>query len=83
MQYGVGLGSSKRQAKYAAVRASVQILIPDMRPAPNAANAGNAGADGASTSAGGPTPAVGESNDSDFDVSNLLYFLFFFMEKPT
>ncbi|XP_045770626.1 microprocessor complex subunit DGCR8-like [Maniola jurtina] len=31
MQYGVGHGSSKRQAKYAAARASIQILIPEMR----------------------------------------------------
>ncbi|CAH2094170.1 unnamed protein product [Euphydryas editha] len=31
MQYGVGHGSSKRQAKYAAARASIQTLIPEMR----------------------------------------------------
>ncbi|XP_069357141.1 microprocessor complex subunit DGCR8 isoform X2 [Maniola hyperantus] len=31
MQYGVGHGSSKRQAKYAAARASIQVLIPEMR----------------------------------------------------
>ncbi|XP_045784573.1 uncharacterized protein LOC123880473 [Maniola jurtina] len=30
MQYGVGQGSSKRQAKYAAARAAIQILIPEM-----------------------------------------------------
>ncbi|CAK1541387.1 unnamed protein product [Leptosia nina] len=30
MQYGVGFGSSKRQAKAAAARASIQILIPEM-----------------------------------------------------
>ncbi|KPJ13315.1 Microprocessor complex subunit DGCR8 [Papilio machaon] len=38
MQYGVGYGSSKRQAKSAAARASIHILIPEMRdqiePAP-------------------------------------------------
>ncbi|CAK1590622.1 unnamed protein product [Parnassius mnemosyne] len=38
MQYGVGFGSSKRQAKSAAARASIHILIPEMRdqlePAP-------------------------------------------------
>ncbi|XP_039752488.1 microprocessor complex subunit DGCR8 isoform X2 [Pararge aegeria] len=31
MQYGVGHGSSKRQAKYAAARSSIHILIPEMR----------------------------------------------------
>ncbi|KPI95984.1 Microprocessor complex subunit DGCR8 [Papilio xuthus] len=31
MQYGVGYGSSKRQAKSAAARASIHILIPEMR----------------------------------------------------
>ncbi|XP_026753614.2 microprocessor complex subunit DGCR8-like [Galleria mellonella] len=31
MQYGVGQGSSKRQAKSAAARASIHILIPEMR----------------------------------------------------
>ncbi|OWR47814.1 putative double-stranded binding protein [Danaus plexippus plexippus] len=31
MQYGVGYGSSKRQAKYAAARASIHILIPEMK----------------------------------------------------
>ncbi|XP_059047277.1 microprocessor complex subunit DGCR8 [Achroia grisella] len=31
MQYGVGRGSSKRQAKSAAARASIHILIPEMR----------------------------------------------------
>ncbi|CAH0758874.1 unnamed protein product [Diatraea saccharalis] len=31
MQYGVGRGSSKRQAKAAAARASVHVLIPEMR----------------------------------------------------
>ncbi|KAG6448407.1 hypothetical protein O3G_MSEX005505 [Manduca sexta] len=31
MQYGVGHGSSKRQAKSAAARASVHILIPEMK----------------------------------------------------
>ncbi|XP_068623381.1 microprocessor complex subunit DGCR8 [Battus philenor] len=31
MQYGVGFGSSKRQAKSAAARASIHILIPEMR----------------------------------------------------
>ncbi|KAM3956801.1 microprocessor complex subunit partner of drosha [Aphomia sociella] len=31
MQYGVGAGSSKRQAKAAAARASIHILIPEMR----------------------------------------------------
>ncbi|XP_041971984.1 microprocessor complex subunit DGCR8 [Aricia agestis] len=31
MQYGVGLGSSKRQAKSAAAKASIQILIPEMK----------------------------------------------------
>ncbi|CAG4933730.1 unnamed protein product [Colias eurytheme] len=30
MRYGVGYGSSKRQAKAAAARASIQILIPEM-----------------------------------------------------
>ncbi|XP_075991560.1 uncharacterized protein LOC142986768 isoform X2 [Anticarsia gemmatalis] len=33
MQYGVGYGSSKRQAKSAAARASIQILIPEMKEA--------------------------------------------------
>ncbi|XP_028033102.1 microprocessor complex subunit DGCR8 isoform X1 [Bombyx mandarina] len=31
MQYGVGRGSSKRQAKSAAARASIHILIPEMK----------------------------------------------------
>ncbi|XP_026756553.2 microprocessor complex subunit DGCR8-like [Galleria mellonella] len=31
IQYGVGQGSSKRQAKSAAARASIEILIPEMR----------------------------------------------------
>ncbi|XP_047511236.1 microprocessor complex subunit DGCR8 isoform X2 [Pieris napi] len=31
MQYGVGVGSSKRQAKAAAARASIRILIPEMK----------------------------------------------------
>ncbi|GBP74585.1 Microprocessor complex subunit DGCR8 [Eumeta japonica] len=31
MQYGVGYGSSKRQAKSAAARASIHILIPEMK----------------------------------------------------
>lgn len=31
MQYGVGHGSSKRQAKSAAARASIHILIPEMK----------------------------------------------------
>ncbi|KAI8442508.1 hypothetical protein MSG28_005997 [Choristoneura fumiferana] len=31
MQYGSGRGSSKRQAKSAAARASIHILIPEMR----------------------------------------------------
>ena len=31
MQYGVGHGSSKRQAKSAAARNSIHILIPEMK----------------------------------------------------
>lgn len=31
MQYGVGRGSSKRAAKSAAARASIHILIPEMK----------------------------------------------------
>lgn len=41
MQYGVGYGSSKRQAKSAAARASIHILIPEMKDELDAAGPQN------------------------------------------
>lgn len=61
MQYGVGHGSSKRQAKSAAARASIHILIPEMKDeldkhAPHAA----------------PAP---DTSEPDFTVSSTLLLL--------
>ncbi|KAJ0172883.1 hypothetical protein K1T71_011059 [Dendrolimus kikuchii] len=67
MQYGVGYGTSKRQAKAAAARSSVHILIPEMKDELDAYDGGK------------PTTAAASANAQDADFS---FFDYVGIEDP-
>jgi hypothetical protein len=62
MQYGVGYGTSKKQAKSEAARATLEILIPEMRE--KIQEDKRAGARGTS-----------KGQDTDLSVSKITYIL--------
>lgn len=71
MQYGVGYGTSKKQAKSEAARATLEILIPDMRSKITA-----------DSKSGGSNAS--KSQDQDLSVSNrnCQKKIFFFQYLP-